>query len=216
MWALPGAVASIFGSNIAPVLVRRIRPAYVVSAGLALAGIGSALLTQTGTDSLALAVIGNSLMSLGFGFTFTLTADMVVTAAPPERAGAASAISETGAEFGGALGIAVLGSIGMAIYRGQIAGDMPAGLPVETVEIAKETLGGAVTAAAELGNATGAALATAAHDAFVSGLHIVAVIGAAGFFALALLTVIALRGIVIHGNEDATDEIPSRLIEAEV
>src|SRR5690606_18612454 len=117
-------------------------------------------------DSLALAVIGNALMSLGFGFTFTLTADMVVTAAPPERAGAASAISETGAEFGGALGIAVLGSIGMAIYRSHIAAEMPPGLPAETIELAKETLGGAVISAAELGNATGAALATAAHNAF--------------------------------------------------
>ena len=216
MWALPGAVASIFGSNVAPVLVRRIRPAYVVSAGLALAGVGCALLTQAGTDSLALAVIGNSLMSLGFGFTFTLTADMVVTAAPPERAGAASAISETGAEFGGALGIAVLGSIGMAIYRNQIAAGMPSGLSPEVVELSKETLGGAVTAAAELDNATGGALASAAHQAFVSGLHTVALIGAAGFFALALLTVIALRRVVIHGSEEAPAEIPSRLAEADI
>jgi DHA2 family multidrug resistance protein-like MFS transporter len=215
MWALPGAVTSIFGSNIAPILVRRIRPAYVVSAGLALAGVGTALLTQTGTDSLALAVIGNALMSLGFGFTFTLTADMVVTAAPPERAGAASAISETGAEFGGALGIAVLGSIGMAVYRNHIASGMPPGLPTETIELAKETLGGAVKSAAELGNAAGAALATAAHEAFVDGLHIVAAIGAAGFFALALLTVIALRRIVIHGSEEAAVELSSRLAEAE-
>jgi DHA2 family multidrug resistance protein-like MFS transporter len=216
MWALPGAVTSIFGSNIAPIIVRRIRPAYVVSAGLALAGTGTALLTQAGTDSLALVVIGNALMSLGFGFTFTLTADMVVTAAPPERAGAASAISETGAEFGGALGIAVLGSIGMAIYRSHIAEGIPSKLPLETVELAKETLGGAITAAAELSNATGSALATAAHKAFVDGLHVVAAIGAAGFFALALLTVFALRRIVVHGGAEAAPEVPSLLAEAEI
>ena len=48
---------------------------------------------------------------------FTLTTDLIVGAAPPERAGAASAISETGVEFGGALGIALLGSIGTAVYR---------------------------------------------------------------------------------------------------
>lgn len=215
MWALPGAVASIFGSNIAPILVRHIRPAYVVSGGLVLAGIGAALLTQAGTDSLAIVVIGNALMSLGFGFTFTLTADMVVTAAPPERAGAASAISETGAEFGGALGIAVLGSIGMAIYRSQIAAGMPPGLPAKIIELAKETLGGAVTSADELNNAAGAALAGVAHHAFVGGFHIVALIGAAIFFSLALVTVIALRHIVTHGSEEDSALTAVGLAEAE-
>ena len=47
---------------------------------------------------------------------------------PPERAGVASGISETGAELGGALGIAVLGSIGVAVYRSEIADALPDGV----------------------------------------------------------------------------------------
>ena len=71
------------------------------------------LLTQVDVASLPLLVIGNVIMSLGFGPVITLATDVIVGSAPPERAGAASGLSETSAEFGGALGIAVLGSIGL-------------------------------------------------------------------------------------------------------
>jgi len=202
LWTLPGAVTSVIGSNLAPVIVRRIRPAYVVAAGLALAGIGLTLLTQVGQDSLALVVIGNALMSLGFGVTFTLTADLVIGAAPPERAGAASAISETGAEFGGALGIAILGTIGMSIYRNELTANMPAGVPADVIATAQETLGGALAAAAELSNELGTALLNVAHQAFVHGLELTALIGAVTFFGLAIMTAIMLRHIQIHAHDD--------------
>ena len=61
-------------------------------------------------------------MSLGMAPVFTVGNEMIISAAPPERAGAASAISETSSEFGGALGIAVFGSLGTAIYRPTLAG----------------------------------------------------------------------------------------------
>jgi DHA2 family multidrug resistance protein-like MFS transporter len=198
---VPGAIASIVGSNIAPILVRRVRPAYLVATGLALAAIGSGLLTQVGDSSLALVVIGNTLMSFGFGMTFTLTADMVVTAAPPERAGAASAISETGAEFGGALGIAVLGSIGMAVYRSQIAQNLPSGIPVEALAQAQETLGGAVEVAQGLSAELSAALLSAANLAFVQGIHVIALVGAVGFAVVAIVNVVLLRDVEIHTEE---------------
>ena len=83
------------------------RPALVVGGGLIVAAFGMGMLVLIGVDSLWLVVTGNTLMSLGFGFTFVVAVDLVVSAAPPERAGAASAIAETGAEFGGALGLAV-------------------------------------------------------------------------------------------------------------
>jgi DHA2 family multidrug resistance protein-like MFS transporter len=145
-------------------------------------------------------------MSLGFGFTFTLTADLVVGTAPPERAGAASAISETGAEFGGALGIAVLGSIGMAIYRNHIADSLPPGIPAEAMDAARETLGGAVTVASGLSDQLGLALLDSARLAFIQGLHMVATIGMIGFASLAVLTVILLRHVEIHGGEESEPE----------
>jgi MFS transporter, DHA2 family, multidrug resistance protein len=207
LWTVPGAIANVFGSNIAPRLVRRIRPAYVVAGGLALTASGLAMLTQVGADSLAIIVIGNFIMSFGFGLTFTLTADLVVGTAPPERAGAASAISETGAEFGGALGIAVLGSLGMAIYRSYLAGALPSGIPPETLAVAQETLGGAAAAAAQLSDPQiGGALLSAAHEAFVKALQVVGFIGAVSFTSLAIMTMIVLRHVRPHDESEDQPE----------
>lgn len=202
MWSLPGAIVSIVGSNVAPVLARRVRPAYVIASGLALAAAGSVLISQIGVDSLAFVVVGNVLMSFGFGMTFTLTADLVVGTAPPERAGAASAISETGAEFGGALGIAVLGSLGMAVYRSQVAANLPVGVPAEALAAAQETLGGAVAAAGELSADLGNALLNVAHGAFVDGMHVTSFVGAVGFAFLAVLVAVLLRHIEKHSGDD--------------
>jgi len=68
-----------------------------------------------------------------------LTTELIVSSALPERAGAASGISETGVELGGALGIAILGSIGAAVYRGALANGLPAVLPPEAAAVARDT-----------------------------------------------------------------------------
>ena len=193
LWSVPGAIAFIIGSNLAPRLVQRIRPAFVVAGGLVLAAVGLALLTQVGISSLVLIVIGNTLMSLGFGFTFTLTIDLVIAAAPPERAGAASAIAETGAELGGALGLAVLGSLGIAVYRSQVAAALPAGISPEMAEAVLETLGGAVAVATQLPDQLGPSLLNIAHQAFIRGLQLNALIGVIAFIGLAILTATMLR-----------------------
>jgi DHA2 family multidrug resistance protein-like MFS transporter len=85
---------------------------------------------------------GLVISSLGLAPVFTLTTDLVVGSAPPERAGAASAISDMTGELGGALGIAVLGSIGTTIYCTELARNIPAGIPPEAQEAALESLGG--------------------------------------------------------------------------
>lgn len=195
LWSVPGAITSIVGSNVAPILVRRVHPAFVIAGGLVLAAVSFGLLTQVGLSSLAVIVIGNAVMSLGLGATFTLTADLVVGAAPPERAGAASAISETGAEFGGALGLAVLGSLGTAIYRSQMAAALPPGISPEAAQAAQETLTGAVTVAGHLPDPLGAALLGVAHEAFIQGLQLTSLIGAVVMVSLAILTVTMLRQV---------------------
>jgi len=216
LWSVPGAITFIIGSNLAPLIVQQIRPAFVVAGGLALAAIGLGLLTQVGLSSLALVVVGNTLMSLGFGFTFTLTIDLVIAAAPPERAGAASAIAETGAELGGALGLAVLGSLGIAMYRSQVAAALPPGISPEMAEAIQETLGGAVTLATQLPDQLGTALLSIAHQAFIQGLQVNAFIGLIGFTGLAILTVTMLRHIDIHaGPEQPLNLEPDGLAEAE-
>lgn len=203
VWTIPGVIAFIVSSNLAPRIVHQIRPGYLMAGGLALAAAGVALLTQVGASSLPLLVIGNVIMSLGFGPVITLATDVVVGSAPPERAGAASGLSETSAEFGGALGIALLGSIGAAIYRTQVSATLPAGLSPQTAAATRETLGGAVVAAEALPAPLASALLAAARDAFVQGLQATALIGAIGLAAMALVAAFLLREARTGSSLDA-------------
>jgi DHA2 family multidrug resistance protein-like MFS transporter len=117
LWTLPFAAAFVAGSLASPYLVRRWPPGCVMSAGSLLAALGLSVLTLVETlPSLALIEAGFIVYSLGLAPMFTLTNDLIVSAAPRERAGAASAISETASEFGGALGVAALGSLSVAVY----------------------------------------------------------------------------------------------------
>jgi DHA2 family multidrug resistance protein-like MFS transporter len=195
LWSLPSSAALILGSMMTPLLARRARPVAVIAAGLSLAAAGFGLLTQLdGTTGLAVLVAGSVIFSLGLAPVDALATDLAVGAARPERAGAASAITETSAEFGGALGIAVLGIVGTAAYRGQMAGAIPAGIPGQAAAAARDTLGGAVAAAGQLPGRLGAALQGVARGAFTHGLHVAAAVSAAAALAFAILVVALLRG----------------------
>jgi MFS transporter, DHA2 family, multidrug resistance protein len=203
LWTVPWAVAFIAGSMLTPVIVRRVRPAFVMAPGLALAGLGFALFTRVNADTdLAVFVAGSCIWALGLAPVFTLATDLIVGSAPPERAGAASAISETGAEFGGALGIALFGSIGVAIYRSSMADDMPAGVTPEAAADARATLGGALEVAGQLPDQLGIALMEAARNAFVQGMQLTAGISAVGAVALAIVAAVLLR----HAKAGAAHE----------
>jgi MFS transporter, DHA2 family, multidrug resistance protein len=145
---------------------------------------------ETGLPAIVAASV---VISLGMGPVFGLTTEMVVGSAPEEKAGAASGISETAAELGGALGIAALGSVGATIYRGGIAGDLPAGVPDEAAHAARDTLGGAISAAAQLPEPAATSLVDVAREAFVTGLQLSS--AAAGVIAagIAVLAAVALR-----------------------
>jgi DHA2 family multidrug resistance protein-like MFS transporter len=175
----------------------------VVAGGLALAAISYGLLTQVGISSLALVVVGWVLISLGFGFTFTVSTDLVVGSAPPERAGAASALSETGAELGGALGIAVLGSLGMAVYRSGVDGALPPDVSPVAAEAARDTLGGVLALAGQLPTEIGITLLNAAREAFTQGLQLTAIIGAVVMTGLAILAVVQLRDVQASSETEA-------------
>ena len=193
LWTLPWALAFVVGSTATPLVVRRIRPAYVMAAGLASGAIGFAMFTRVDASTgFALFAAATALFALGFAPVFTLTTDLVVGSAPPERAGAASAMSETSAEFGGALGIAIFGSIGVAVYRNMI-GDGPAGVAPEALESAKATLAGAIGTARDLPAAAGAALTTSAQEAFIRGIQLCALISTAASLALAVFVLLTLR-----------------------
>jgi DHA2 family multidrug resistance protein-like MFS transporter len=205
LWMLPSSAGSVLGSMLTPVLARRVRPGYVMAAGLVLAAAGLGLFTRLGPAGLGLLVTGSVVFSLALAPVDTLATDLAVGAAPPERAGAASALTETAAEFGGALGIAVLGVIGTGIYRGQLAGALPSGIPPASAAAARDTLGGAVAVAGDLPGQAGEVLVRAARQAFTDGLHVAFAVSAAAMLAAAVLAAIQLRQLRPAAELDATE-----------
>ncbi|MGE0057422.1 MAG: MFS transporter, partial [Dehalococcoidia bacterium] len=196
LWTMPWAVAFIVGSMVTPLFVRRVRPALLMASGLVVGAVGFALLTQLGTESnLPLLVVATVVLSLGLAPVFTLTTDFMIGTAPPERAGAAAAISETSAELGGALGIAVLGSIGTAVYRSEMASGVPAGIPAENAEAARSTLGGAVSVADGLPGNLGADLLANAQAAFSQAFETTALISTVIILGIAALVLVVLRDV---------------------
>lgn len=199
-WSVPSAVAFIVGSTVAPVIGHRFRPAYVMAAGLATSAIGFVVLSQVGASShLALIITGSVIFSFGLTPVVSLTTDLLVGAAPPERAGTAAALSETSSEFGGALGIAVLGSVAAAVYRGRMQDAVPAGLAAEATEAAHGTVGGAFAMARQLPTEAGSTLVDAARDAFVQGLQVSAGISALVLLAACALALVTMRQARLGG-----------------
>jgi MFS transporter, DHA2 family, multidrug resistance protein len=196
LWTTPFAVAFIVGSMLTPMFARRIRPGHLMAGGFALAAIGFGVVTQLSEASgPAVLVIGFVVYSLGLAPVFTLSNDIILGAAPPERAGAAAGISETSSELGGALGIAVLGSIGTSVYRSLVSSGVPAGVPNEATEAARATLSGAVAAAQGLPEPLGAQLLASAREAFTQSLELSAAISVALVLATAFVVLVLLRHV---------------------
>ena len=191
---VPTMGAFIIGSLLTPMIVRRVRPAMLMAAGLGVAALGFWIIGRVGvTSGLIALVTGSVVYALGLAPVFTLTTDIIVGAAPPERAGVAAALSETGSEFGGALGIAVLGSIGTAAYRAAMAHAIPNGVPLAESQAARSTLGGAVAVAQQLAINLGAPLIAAAREAFTHALHLTSYVSAFVAVAMAIAIAVLLR-----------------------
>lgn len=193
LWGLPGAVAFISTSQWAPRVTHRFGPTRLVGGGLAVAAAGLALLLPAGPqDGLGWVVAASVVVALGMGPVFGLTTELIVGSAPPAKAGAASGISETAAELGGALGIAVFGSVGVAVYRDRLDA-LPDGVPADAAATARDTLGGAVEAAAQLPEAVGSALLSQAFDAFVDGMRLTCGLGVVLAAVVAVVALVGLR-----------------------
>ena len=219
IWSVPSAIGFVVGSNLAPRVVRAVRPPHVIGGGLAISAAGLAMLTQAGVPdpnlALAMVVAASVVISIGLAPVFGLTTELIVGSAPPERAGAASGISETGAELGAALGISVLGSIGVAIYRARVGDGLPSGIPADAAAAARDTLGGAVAAAAELPTALGAAVLDVARSAFVDGMVATAALAAFLAVGVAVYAVLALRHVRTTGGGEADGEGDGEAADAE-
>jgi MFS transporter, DHA2 family, multidrug resistance protein len=197
---VPGMVTATISFQLSPLLGRRLRPCHLLPAGLAISVLGLLLMTTSGTSGAAPLIVGFMISCLGTGPLVSLGTNLVVGSVPPQRAGSAAAISQTGNEFGYALGIALLGSVMTAVYRTRVGATLPAGAP----DAARDTLAGATQAAEHLPSQLSAAVLDAAHVAFVDGLHTVAMLSALVLAGVAILLRINLRDIPPLG-QDRTD-----------
>jgi DHA2 family multidrug resistance protein-like MFS transporter len=176
----------------------------VIAAGLVIAAVGGVVLAElSATSSLVVLAAGTTLLGLGCGPIGALGTDILVAAAPAERAGAASGVSETATELGGALGIALLGSLGTAIYRSTISGKLPAAISPSTAAAAKSTLAGALGAADHLHPQLAYGLLRAAKLAFTHGFVVAAAAAATITASTAAIAAITLRNAQAEPSGEA-------------
>jgi len=204
LWMLPPAVALMITAGAAPTLIRWIRPGFLVAGGMLVSSSGYVLLLQLDPeDSVLLLTAALGVMFAGLGPVFALGTDIIVGAAPPARSGSAAAMSETAMEFGISLGIAVLGSVGAAVYRAEMDETMPAGVPSEAAEAAGETLPGAMAVAHGSPPEVGGTLTDSAFAAFTEGLHTTSIVCGITVGAFALLSFVLLRNVRTQAQRDA-------------
>jgi len=187
---MPVAGGLILGSGLSAKLVAGVGTKRVVAAGLALVAAGLALLSGADVDSgygLIAAVLG--VLGLGMGLTMAPATESVMNAVPPEKASVGSAINDATRTTGGALGVAVLGSLVSSGYRAGMdgAGDM-----------ARDSLAGALALAGRIGGPSGQRLAETAQGAYVDGMHAAVIVAAAVAAAGALFVLVALPGRDAH------------------
>jgi DHA2 family multidrug resistance protein-like MFS transporter len=210
LWALVPSVVVCGAAPLGAALAQKIDRAYVLGAGFVVAAGGFGVLTQVHVDSLLVWLLaGSGLLAAGLVMVMSLVTEAVVGAVAPERAGSASALMETCSEFGGALGIAVLGSIGTAAYRSDLDTHLPSGLPAGIASAAREGLPAATAVAAQLPSQLGDLLLAGARTSFSHSMNVVAVVGALMLGMTAVTVTLILRGTVTSASpkdEAGTDQ----------
>jgi MFS transporter, DHA2 family, multidrug resistance protein len=181
----------VVGSLLTSPILKLMRPAYLLGFGFTLGACGlAAMAYAVEVRSLFLVVLGNGLFSIGTAPGISIVADFVVSAAPQEQSGAAAALSETASEFGGALGIALLGSLATFIYRGALSVTMPPGSSFDATATALRGIGAASSLAHSIGDQ---ALQSSAQMAFTDALRVTLFTGSGIMLLLAILAVTMFR-----------------------
>ena len=214
LWSLVPMAGTMAAAMATRVLVQRFDRAYVAAGGFFISGAGFAALTQLHAHSpIAFLLIAATIYAGGIVGVMTVGNELIMGAVPPERAGAAAAVVETATEFGAALGIAVLGSLGVAAYRSSLAASAPPGTPPRALAAASHTLGGATTFAGQHPGRIGTELLEAARTAFTHGLNNAA-LGAAIIIVLAaVLSAVFFRGVRVESPPAAAEEPRARARE---
>lgn len=176
---LPIGITSMIGAPMSATFVRRFGHRGVVGVGLIISASGLTLLsTATPTTSLAVLLVGFCLLGLGSGQSTAPSTTLIMTAVPRSKAGVGSAVNDLSRELGGALGVAVLGSVISSVYRSNIAGHVGPALASTAGTSVNQTLAAAQHAAASDGGATAGALVHGAQLSFADGFGAAMLLGA--------------------------------------
>lgn len=197
---VPGLAAMIVAGLAVVPIASRVSARIVIPAALVFSFAGYLLVAvAAGDGQLGMLIAAFVSLGIGIGAAETVSNDLILSNAPPAKAGAASAVSETAYEVGAVLGTSVLGGILTALYRANMV--VPAGVGQEAADAARETLGGAVAAADGLDAALGDALRAAAAHAFDQGVVLTSLIGAA-----LVVVAAAIAATTLGGSRSASEE----------
>ncbi|MEU8330711.1 MFS transporter [Micromonospora sp. NPDC048839] len=214
LWSLVPSLAVGGVAPAAAALAQRVERAYPIGAGFAIAVLGFVVLTRVTPDSaLWVLLVGASIYAGGLVLVMSLVTELVLGAAPPEQAGVASALTESSSELGGALGMAILGSVGAAVYHREIVDGLPAGLPADSGAAAQETLAGALAVAQGLPADLADAVRHAAGVAFTDGMHLAAIAAMVAMLLGAAAALTTLRGVRPAGLP-ASEALPADMIDS--
>jgi DHA2 family multidrug resistance protein-like MFS transporter len=191
LWMVPSVAGVFAGLTLAGKLASRLRPGTIVGLGLTMAAAGC-LVMGAASGGLAFLATGVTVTAVGVGTVALLATDIVLAAAPPERAGAASAVAETSTELGAALGIASLGTMSTVFFHT----GLPSGIP------AADTLGDALREA----HSQGATAVAAVKGAFAHSLQLTLLITAAMLVVTAAAAFLTLRGIRLDEAQNTKTE----------
>ena len=170
--ALPFALAMAAASPVSPLLAERFGTRVIMPGGMALMGLGLADLSTAGVHTAyPLIAVAVAIMGAGMGLVMAPASNTIMTTVPAHQAGAGSAINDTIREVGGALGIAIVGSLSAAVYQSRLGSALAtAHVPGAVTHAATGSVAAADLTGARLGGVPGSELISAAHSAFVTSM----------------------------------------------
>lgn len=216
---LPVAATLTVAAPLSTPLANRFGKRRVVATGMLVVSLGVLLVSSVGISSSFLHLVaGMVVLAFGMGLAMSPTTDLLMSAVPKARAGMGSAMNDTTRELGGALGIAVLGSILASQYGAKIA-PVIGGLPSAAKQVAASSLAGALAIGQQIGGRAGQSFIAAAKDAWMSGFHRSLLIGAVIIATAAVIAYIGLPDIAAdiipeEGNFEVEELERGRLPDA--
>lgn len=202
LWMVLPISVAIGGVHVSTFLAKRTRPAFVLSGGLVIASVGSAVLSRIdAVGGLTTLLVGLCIVMAGTSPVGVLSGQLVMQSAPADQAGSAGSLNGTAGELSSALGIAVFGSLVNVFYTGHVS--VPDGLSPAAEADANDSISHAVAIARDLPAGPAEALISAARDTFNTAVTNIAALCVVLFFALAILALTTLRAIPPIGAKPA-------------